>query len=141
MSGRTFFDTNVLVYLFDDDSPEKKTRAQELFAARARAGQIVLSPQVLQEFYVTVTRKLARPLSPETALAAVRHLNTFPLVAVDGATVLRAVSLHQSAGISLWDALIVQAALEGNCKKVLSEDMQHGRKFGELLIENPFLAG
>jgi len=140
MSGRTFFDTNVLVYLFDEDTPDKKARATELFEAQARTGQIVLSPQVLQEFYVTVTRKLGRPLSPEDALTAVRHFNSFPLVPVDGATVLRAVSLHQSAGISLWDALIVQAALEGNCKKVFSEDMQHERRFGDLKIENPFAA-
>ncbi len=138
MSARTFFDTNVLVYLFDEDSPAKRRRATDLFAGCAREGLILLSPQVLQEFYVTVTRKLARPLSPEAALSAVTHLNALPLVPVDGETVLRAVGLHQSASLSLWDALIVQAALEGSCRTILSEDMQHGRRFGELVIENPF---
>ena len=138
MSDRTFFDTNVLVYLFDEDSPAKRRRASELFAERARDGSITLSPQVLQEFYVTVTRKLARPLSPEAALSAVTHLKAFPLVPVDGETILRAIGLHQSASLSLWDALIVQAALEGNCRAILSEDMQHGRRFGDLVIENPF---
>ena len=138
MSDRSFFDTNVLVYLFDQDAPGKQARARELFAAEARAGRIVLSPQVLQEFYVIVTRKLARPLSTEAALATLVQLNDFPLVPVDGAMVLRAVQLHQSATLSFWDALIVQAALEGNCKRVLSEDMQHGRRIGDLVIENPF---
>jgi len=138
MSGRAFFDSNIFVYLFDEDSPAKQTRAQELFDGHARSGQIALSPQVLQEFYVTVTRKLARPLSGEEALAAVTHLTTFPLVPVDSSTVLRAVHLHQNASLSFWDALIIQAALEGNCRKVFTEDMQHGRRFGELVIENPF---
>jgi predicted nucleic acid-binding protein len=141
MSGRAFFDTNVLVYLFDEDSPLKPSRAKELFAEHASDGPIVLSPQVLQEFYVTVTRKLARPLSPEEALSAVADFTSFPLVAVDGATVVRAARLHQSASLSFWDALIVEAALEGNCQKVFSEDLQNGRRFGNLSVENPFTTG
>lgn len=138
MSGRAFFDTNVLAYLFDEDSPAKQARARGLFHQHARAGHIVLSPQVLQEFYVTVTRKLARPLSQDAALAAVTHLTAFSLVPVDGGTILRAVRLHQDAVLSFWDALIVQAALEGSCKTLFSEDMQHGRRFGDLEIVNPF---
>jgi predicted nucleic acid-binding protein len=138
---RSFFDTNVLVYIFDQDSPTQQARAREIFEEHARTGLLTLSPQVLQEFYVTVTRKLARPLSPEAALAAVTHLNTFPLVPVDGGTILRAVQLHQSATLSFWDAMIVQVAMEGNCKKVFSEDMQNGRRFGEMVIVNPFANG
>lgn len=138
MSGRAFFDTNVLVYLFDEDSPEKQSRARDLFNEWARSGQVVLSPQILQEFYVTVTRKLARPVSPENALAAVTHFTAFPLVPVDGATVLRAIRLHQNDRLSFWDALVIQAALEGNCTRVFSEDMQDARRFGNLVIENPF---
>lgn len=138
MSGRAFFDTNVLVYLFDEDSPLKQKEARELFDRHARAGHIVLSPQVLQEFYVTVTRKLATHLSQEAALETVTNLSAFPLVPVDGSTVLRAVQLHQGEVLSFWDALIVQAALEGSCKTLFSEDMQNGRKFGELTIVDPF---
>jgi predicted nucleic acid-binding protein len=137
-AGRTFFDTNVLVYLFDEDSPREQDRARQIFGEESRAGRIVLSPQVLQEFYVTVTRKLARPLSQKAALSAATHLAAFPMVPVDGVTVLRAVHLHQRASLSFWDALIVQAAMEGHCKRVFSEDLQHGRRFGDLVIENPF---
>jgi predicted nucleic acid-binding protein len=141
MSGsRAFFDTNVLVYLFDEDSPTKKERAIQVFAEHSRRGEIVLSPQVLQEFYVTVTRKLARPLANDKALEAVIHLDSFASVAVDGRIVVRAIQLHQEAALSFWDALIVQTALEGNCKRLFSEDMQHGRAFGDLVIENPFSA-
>lgn len=141
MSDRAFFDTNVLVYLFDEGSPDKQLRARELFDEHARTGRIVISPQVLQEFYVTVTRKLARPVVREDALATVTHLAAYPVVPVDSATVLRAIRLHQSASLSFWDALIVQAALEGNCARVFSEDLQDQRRFGDLTIENPFAAG
>jgi predicted nucleic acid-binding protein len=139
MSDRSFFDTNVLVYLFDADSPAKQARARRLFGDQTRSGRIVLSPQVLQEFYVTVTRKLARPLPAEEALAALSQLVVLPLVAIDGGLILRAAQLHQKASLSFWDALIVQTALEGNCNLLLSEDMQHGRRFGNLAIQNPFL--
>lgn len=138
MSDRTFFDTNVLVYLFDADSPVKQARARQLFEQRTRSGLIVLSLQVLQEFYVTVTRKLARPLPGEEALAALEQLSALPLVTIDGGLIVRAAQLHQNASLSFWDALIVQAALEGHCKTLLSEDMQHGRRFGGLEVQNPF---
>jgi predicted nucleic acid-binding protein len=141
MNGRAFFDSNVLVYLFDEGAPDKQARARELFDEHARTGRIVVSPQVLQEFYVTVTRKLSRPVLPEDALATVTQLSAFPVVPVDSATVLRAIRLHQSASLSFWDALIIQAALEGNCTRVFSEDLQDQRRFGGLTIENPFAAG
>jgi predicted nucleic acid-binding protein len=139
MSDRTFFDTNVLVYLFDADSPGKRDRARQVFGEQTRSGRIVLSAQVLQELYVTITRKLARPLPAAEALSVLAQLSTLPLITVDGALILRAVELHQQAGLSFWDGLIVQAALEGRCRILLSEDMQHGRKFGDLTIRNPFL--
>lgn len=138
MSGRTFFDTNILVYLFDADSPAKQARAREVFADEARSGRIVLSPQVLQEFYVTVTRKLSRPLPGDEAAAALAQLALLPLVAIDGPLILRAVRLHQQESISFWDAMIVQAALESDCRTLLTEDLQHGRRLGNLVIENPF---
>ena len=70
MASRTFFDTNVLVYLFDADSPDKQARAREALRERLESGAVVVSTQVLQEFFVTVTRKLARPLSAAEAEAA-----------------------------------------------------------------------
>ncbi len=132
-------DTNVLVYLFDSHSPAKQARARQVFAEQARSGRIVLSPQVLQELYVVVTRKLKQPLPHEEALAALAHLSLFPLAAIDGPLILRAARLHQLESISFWDAMIVQAALESACRTLLSEDMQHGRRFGDLVIHNPFI--
>ena len=136
---RVFFDTNILVYLFDSDAAEKKERACARFEADAAAGRALLSTQVLQEFYVTVTRKLAVPLEPEKAEAAVRNFSTLPVVGVDAERILAAIIRSRRLQLSLWDALIIEAALIGGADRLLTEDMQHGMRIDGLQIENPFL--
>lgn len=135
-----FFDTNVLVYLFDADSPEKRKKARTLFQAHAGAGNILLSTQVLQEFYVVVTRKLARPLDAAVAAEAVENFAELPMVNIDAKLVLAAI--HRSLGdrLSFWDALVVQAAIEGHANTLYSEDMQHGLTLDGLKVVNPFLS-
>ena len=135
---RSFFDTNVLVYLFDADAPEKKNRAQTLLEAEVTEGQAVLSTQVLQEFYVAVTRKLSVPLPPEVAEQAVRDFSILPLVQVDGDLILAAIGRSRHHHLSLWDALIVEAALTSSATRLFTEDMQHGQRIGELEVINPF---
>ncbi len=140
MTGVAFFDTNVLAYLFDADAPKKKTRAQEIFDKEARAGRALVSTQVLQEFYVTVTRKLAQPLDEDAAEKAVRHLAVLPaVVEVSTGIVLSAVARSRTDRISFWDALIIEAALAGGAERLYSEDLQHGRTMNGMRIENPFL--
>lgn len=139
MSDRVFIDTNVFVYLFDSDEPAKQDAARNLLDRLAKEATMVASTQVLQEFYVSVTRKLARPLSPEDAVAATRGIATYHVTQVDPSMVFSAVTLHQKERISFWDALIVRAALESDCELLLSEDLQHGRRFGKLTVDNPFL--
>ena len=134
-----FFDTNVLVYLFDADSPDKRKKARTLFQAHAGAGDILLSTQVLQEFYVVVTRKLARPLDAAAATEAVENFAKLPLVNIDSKLVLSAIHRSRSSQLSLWDALIVQAAIEGQASTLYSEDMQHWLISDGLKIVNPFL--
>jgi predicted nucleic acid-binding protein len=138
MASRTFFDTNVLVYLFDADSPDKQARARAALRARLESGAVVVSTQVLQEFFVTVTRKLARPLPADQAEAALRRLMDLPVIAADPEQVLAAASSSRRDRISFWDALILTAAAVAGCEEVLSEDLQHGRSFGRLRIVNPF---
>ena len=135
---RVFFDTNVLVYLFDRDAQRKQQRARELLRQHAASGQVLLSTQVLQEFYVAVTRKLARPLEEGSALDAVRHLATLPVVQVDNQLVLAAAARSHRMKLSFWDALIVQAAIEGGATGLFSEDLQHGQRIDGLDVENPF---
>lgn len=137
----TFIDTNVLVYLFDADAPVKKERALERFTALALGGQALLSTQVLQEFYVTVTRKLRTPLPPAEAEQAVTELATLPVVSIDAPLVLRGINRQRSHGFSFWDALIIEAAREGGAECLLTEDLQHGQTVDGLRIENPFLDG
>lgn len=134
-----FFDTNVLVYLFDADSPDKRKTARALFQAHASAGDILLSTQVLQEFYVVVTRKLARPLDTAAAVAAVENFSELPVVNIDAKLILSAI--HRSLGnrFSFWDALVVQAAIEGHASTLYSEDLQHGLTLDGLKVVNPFL--
>jgi predicted nucleic acid-binding protein len=135
---RSFFDTNVLLYLFDNREPDKKAAAQELIQREVEADRASLSTQVLQEFYVNATRKLAFPLSPEEAGARVRDFSRLPLVQVDVPLILAAISRCQRMSFSLWDALIVEAALKAGADRLLTEDLQHGQVIEGMRVENPF---
>jgi predicted nucleic acid-binding protein len=137
--SRSFFDTNVLLYMYDDNEPRKKELALRTFERAIETNLAVLSTQVLQEFYVNVTRKLATPLAPERAAARVRDLARLPLVRVDEAMILSAIERHRRMSFSFWDALILEAALKGGADLLLSEDLQHGQNIEGLRVENPFL--
>jgi predicted nucleic acid-binding protein len=137
--SRSFFDTNVLLYMYDDDEPRKKELALRTFERAIGTNLVVLSTQVLQEFYVNATRKLATPLAPERAAARVRDFARLPLVRVDEAMILAAIERHRSMSLSFWDALILEAALKGGADRLLTEDLQHGQNIEGLRVENPFL--
>jgi predicted nucleic acid-binding protein len=136
MSVRTFLDTNVLVYAFDDGEPEKRDRARALLAAPP--APFVISAQVVGEFYVVVTRKLAKPLAPGDAKAAVEQLLRLPVVPVDAELTSAAVATSQSAQLSYWDALIIEAAGAAGCDLLLSEDLADGATIRSIHIQNPF---
>lgn len=135
---KVFFDTNILVYIFDGDAPTKQHKARALLKQHVENGEALLSTQVLQEFYVTVTRKLASPLDPEDAYQATRDFALLPVVNIDSELVLAAAKRSQADQLSFWDALIVQSAIEGNATRLFSEDLQHGRRIAGLTVENPF---
>ncbi len=139
--SRSFFDTNVLLYMYDDDEPHKKAQAIDVFERAVEDDLAVLSTQVLQEFYVNATRTLAVPLSPERAAARVRDFSRLPLVRVDETMIIAAIERHRSMSLSFWDALIVEAALRGGADRILTEDLQHGQRIEDLTVENPFLEG
>ena len=130
-----FVDTNVLVYLFDVDAPAKKAIAEHVFREQAN---IRLSTQVLQEFYVTVTRKLGRPLPPEYALQAVKHFQTYPVATISSALVTRSIQRSMEAQLSLLDSLIVETALAEQADRLVTEDLQDGWTLGTMRIWNPF---
>lgn len=133
---RPFVDTNVLVYAHDRDEPEKQAVALRLLEHHAH--ELVISTQVLTEFYVATTRKLTSPLEPTTAAEQVDELARGTVVIVDVELVLDAVTLSQERQLSLWDALIIRAAQRGGCDTVLTEDLQDGAEFDDLVVRNPF---
>jgi len=135
---KTFFDTNILVYAFDAGAPAKRKKAVQLLSEHAAAGEVLISTQVLQEFYVAVTRKLAQPLPEESALAATRELTAFPTVNVDANLVLAAIRSSQEHRISFWDALIIEAARSGGASVLYSEDLNDGQIFDGATVKNPF---
>ena len=132
-----FFDTNVLVYVFDRAESIKQARAQALVTAHMTARDMVLSTQVLQELYVTLTRK--KQLGAADALEVVTTFAQERIVPASADLVLRGLALSQQRQLSAWDALIVQAALHAGCTTLYSEDFQNGARFDELVVLNPFL--
>lgn len=136
---RSFFDTNILVYLFDNNAPAKKERAQTLLVAETEAGRTVFSTQVLQEFFVTVTRKLSVPLSMEDAESVIRHLSTFPIVSVEAPHIMSAIARIRLTGYSFWDSLIIETAISAGAATLYTEDLQHDQVIEDLRICNPFV--
>ncbi len=140
MSGeRWFLDTNVLVYLFDVDSLRKKAVATELFEKAGASGSLILSTQVLQEFYVVSTRKLARPLAPEVAEQAVRDFAALPVRQVTPALILLAIRRSIESRLSLWVSLVVETAIDAGATVILTEDLQDGQVIDGVRVVNPFL--
>jgi predicted nucleic acid-binding protein len=137
-AGRTFLDTNVLVYAVDDAEPAKRDAARGLLGC-SDYGQFVLSSQILGEFYVVVTRKLARPLAEDVAAAAVDLLGQLPMVPIDPPLIADAIRLSRSARVSYWDGLVVAAAATGGCRRLFSEDLDDGQVIESVRVENPFL--
>lgn len=138
MTVRAFVDTNVFGYLFQADEPEKQALAREIVESDQVTRELVLSTQVLQEFYVTVTRKLAEPLPDDEASDATRDIGRYTVVRVDPTMVYDAIALSQRHVISLWDALILRAAIDSGCEVVLTEDLRDGWEVEGVRVENPF---
>ncbi len=136
MSGRSFFDTNVLIYSDDSSDAQKHDRAIELLKQARGEGTGVLSTQVLQEYFAVATRKLGVPA--EIAKRKVEIFARFDLVQIDLPTILAAIDLHRLHQLSIWDSLIVHAARQARCKVLYSEDMHHGWRLDGLEIVNPF---
>ena len=137
MSERLFIDTNVWVYAVDDADPDKQARARAL-TAPGTGSDIVVSTQVLSEFYVATTRKLERPLTEVDAAAMVGRLSELTVVPLDADLVASAIAGSREWHISLWDALILQAATASACDVVVSEDLGDDRAYGAVTVRNPF---
>lgn len=141
MNARFFLDTNIFVYSFDHSSAAKNRRAAQLIRQAVATGKGIVSYQVVQEFCNLALRRFAQPMTVAEAELSCRSLPALagnPVVTGADFTALRLTASHR---LSRYDALIVTAAIEGGCGILYSEDLQHGQRFGDLKVENPFVDG
>jgi len=134
----TFVDSNVLAYAHDLSETRRQPIARELLDALWTSRTGLLSTQILQEFYVVATRKFDPPMSRRAAREIVALYGTWPVVQVDVVLILTASQLEERHRLSFWDALVVEAARVGGATRLVTEDLQDGRRVGGLRIENPF---
>jgi predicted nucleic acid-binding protein len=135
---REFVDANVLVYAFDASAGRKQQRAKGLLDRLWQDGTGCISVQVLQEFFVTVTRKVASPLPVDDAKARVRELATWRVFAPTAEDVVAAIELHTQTRLGFWDAMIVLAAAESGCDLLWTEDLSDGQLLRGVRVRNPF---
>jgi predicted nucleic acid-binding protein len=133
-----FVDTNVLIYAHDVSAGHKHGRARELIHDLWHSGEGCLSVQVLQEFYVTVTRKVATPLSPNAAAQIVTDLALWEVHCPRAQDVLEAIHLQQRYRTSFWDAMILTSAIQLGCQILWSEDLNPGQVYERLTVQSPF---
>ena len=133
---RSLLDTNVLVYADASDEPAKQAQAIALVSALLRAGDAVISTQVLQEYVNVAVRKLRLPQG--LIRERIAFYRRFEMVMTSPDLISDALDLHLLRGLSFYDALIVRAAVVGGCQRVLSEDLQNGAVVQGVRIENPF---
>ena len=133
-----FVDTNILVYAYDSTEPRRRSAAQRILSELMRSNRLRLSTQVLQELYVTLTRKIANPLSPDQALPLLEHYAAWPVQTTDFALIREAVHLSRDAVLSFWDSLVVMAAVRSGAGILYSEDLNHGQVIMGLEVRNPF---
>lgn len=133
-----FCDTNVLVYAFDTSAGFKRERARSLLERLWEEGSGVVSVQVLQELFVTLTRKVKNPLALRDARALVADFAAWHVVAPQPADVLTAIDGAERWQVSFWDAMVLQTASKAGAEILWSEDLSDGQSFDGVLVQNPF---
>jgi len=138
MKDKIFLDTNIIVYAHDRSSGDKHAVAREIMDYLWENRKGVLSVQVLQEFFVCVTRKIIKPLLIKNARVILEYLSTWDVVANDKYITLKAIDIQERYRFAFWDSLIIQAAIQGQACMLLSEDLPDGQVVKDLKILNPF---
>jgi len=140
MSAIAFVDTNILIYAHDLDAGVKRERAMAKLRELWESGSGRLSVQVLQEFYVNATQKLATPIARSMAREVIKTYGVWVHHTTTVETVTRATELAELARISFWDALIVASAEEVDAEELLSEDLNDGQAIAGIKVVNPLAA-
>ena len=135
---RAFVDTNILVYAHDTTAGAKRDAAVALVERLWDSGNGCVSIQALQELFVTLTRRLPRPLDPEAAKDVVEDFERWTVHAPAAEDVLAAIDLHRHHRISFWNAMIVRSAAQLGCNLLYSEDLNAGQRYDGVLVVDPF---
>jgi predicted nucleic acid-binding protein len=139
MSGaKTFLDTNIVIYAYDASAGLKHEIARQIMTDLWTSGNGILSAQVLQEFYVNVTRKIPKPLDLDLARQIVDDLLKWDVVVNGGDSILDAIDIQKRHNFSFWDAMIISSAVSGGAVSLLSEDFTDGQIIDGVAIRNPF---
>jgi predicted nucleic acid-binding protein len=139
MKGRIFVDTNIIIYAHDLDSGPKHDIAKTIIEDLWEEKSGILSTQVLQEFYVNITRKIPTPLFPAQARGVIENYLVWRMELNGPETILLASEIEERYNLSFWDSMIVAAARNAEAEKILTEDLNPGQIVEGILIENPFL--
>lgn len=137
-SNYQFVDTNILVYAYDKSAGEKHKVAKQIVEKLWKERNGALSTQVLQEFFVVVTKKVKNPLSFESASQIISDLKLWKVATIEVKDILEAIKLSQRYKISLWNALILCSAINLGCSVIWSEDLNSGQYFEKIKVVNPF---
>ncbi|MBI5752131.1 MAG: PIN domain-containing protein [Hydrogenophilales bacterium] len=137
MTELRFVDTNILLYAHDRDAGSKHDRAKQLLIDLWNEGNGCLSSQVLQEFFVNVTKKIPQPLSTSIAREILRTYLPWVRVATDGEMAIRASEIADAWQTSFWDGMIIAAAERSGATELLSEDLQSGQRIAGIFITDP----
>jgi predicted nucleic acid-binding protein len=134
----TFVDTNILVYALAADDDRRSSIAQEVLRELMKEQALRTSLQVLQELYVTLTRKVRSPLSPQQVLRYMDQIAAWPVIAPDYSAIRAAVAVSVEQVFSFWDSLIVVCAARSGARRLYTEDLQAGRVILGVEVVNPF---
>lgn len=139
MNGdKVFVDTNVIVYAYDRDAGEKHRVAADIMKDLWRSGLGTISTQILQEFFVTLTKKISAPMDISVVRETIRRLSKWDVLLIDVDTIIRATELQERYKYSFWDSLIIASAIAGGARTILSEDLADGQTIQDITIKNPF---
>lgn len=135
---KVFLDTNIFIYAYDITALKKHTIAKEIVIDLWQSNLGVISAQVLQEFYVNITKKIPKPLDINMAKEIISDLLTWNVFINDGDSILKAIDIGVQYHYSFWDSMILIAAINSNCKLLISEDLNNGQVIDGVTIKNPF---
>ena len=135
---KVFLDTNIIIYAYDSSAGKKHEVAREILTGLWDSGLGVISTQVLQEFFVNVTKKIPKPIDIDLAKGIIEDFLRWDVVVNDGESLLDAIDILVEYNYSFWDSMIIQAAVKGGAELLLTEDLEDGKVVKGVEIRNPF---